>query len=257
MQARRSNRKAKTESKEIARLSPINPEQNRKWEGKRHWAAYPPTIEIDPMKYNKLSTGVLLFFACALQSVRSQITVSVDMDPGTLGIQNTWTPVVGSPFLADLIVTVGAGGVSSYGISFRFDRSELSLNGSPAATEALPTGMTVNLTPGVLEEDNVDGGDGDPAEVLWFEASTLGTGPASTSFSIGTISFNVVSMVDDGIADITPGFFSLLDGAFDNAGNPVMPTFNVAHVVPEPSTVALLATGSLMGLLWVSRRRSR
>ena len=53
--------------------------------------------------------------------------------------------------------------------------------------------------------------------------------------------------------DITLGFYNAgIDGLFDNAGNPVVPVFANASVVPEPSAPALLLCGTLA--LWMFQR---
>ena len=66
------------------------------------------------------------------------VTVSVDMDTVTPGIQNSRTATVGQAITVELVMDVGAEGVSSYGISVNFDNAEFSLNGAPATTELTP-----------------------------------------------------------------------------------------------------------------------
>ena len=137
-------------------------------------------------------------------------------------------------------MTVGAGGVSSYGISALFDNGELRLSGTPATSELLPAGLTNNLTAGVFSESNLPGG-----TVHTFEAVTLGTGPANANFLIGTITFRVQSATDDGAPDLTPGFFnSGVDGCFDNTGNAVAPTFNAGFLTPAPPSLRVVRTAT-------------
>lgn len=180
-----------------------------------------------------IGAGLLMFFAFAIPAAHSQVSVSVDMDTVAPGIQSTRIASPGNVFTVDLIMSVGAGGVSSYGVSSLFDNIELALSGSlvptdagSAAKEATPASLS-NFTPGVAEEANSPVG-----HVYSFEAGTLATGPSSTSFSIGTISFSVLTVANDGVADITPGLFNFgIDGVFDNAGNPVTPTINPGYVI--------------------------
>jgi hypothetical protein len=85
--------------------------------------------------------------------------------------------------------------------------------------------------------------------VLTFEAVTFGDGLTDTTFPIGTVQFLVTSNVSTDGADLFSGFFNFgVDGMFNNAGNPLQPTFNSASVdaIPEPSSLAL-ALSVLLG----------
>jgi len=200
------------------------------------------------MKLEKLSgviAGLLIGLGC-MSPAFAQVTLEVDMDPITPGVQSTWSAF--GPVTATVMMTVGPAGVSSYFVSALFDNTELTLVGAPASTELLPAGFTFNLTAGVASESQILG------QVYTFEAGTFGLGPVSTGpFSIGTINFTVTSIVDDAVPDITLGFYNVgTDGVFDNAGNPVAPTFVAASVAPEPSAAALLAGGMLA--LWMVQR---
>ena len=137
----------------------------------------------------KLSVFLLLVFGWRMDTTQAQVTVSIDLDPEP-GIQNCISARPGDEILADIVFDVGAGGISSYGVSAAFDNVELGLDprGDPAAaTEHLPAGLDFNLTPGVegvtasfdlLLRDFV-------YTVDTFEAATFAVGPASTIFSAG------------------------------------------------------------------------
>jgi hypothetical protein len=198
---------------------------------------------------SKAVTALVVVSGCVTSGL-AQVSFSVDMDLGTAGIQNTRAASPGDIFSVGLVLNVDAAGVSSYGVSALFDTTELTLNGvTPAANNpALPGGL------GSLAAPTWNNGAG---WVHSFNGATLGLGPASTSFLVGTIDYQAVVPVSDGLADVSPGFFNFaIDGYFDNAGNPVVPTFNPGYVVvvPEPSTVALLFAGTLS--MWLARRRS-
>src|SRR6476660_8936182 len=77
-------------------------------------------------------------------SISAQVTIWVDMDPTTPGIQNTLNAGANQAFTADIGITADAAGVSSYSISAQLDLTELSLNGvTPAANNpALPGGLS-------------------------------------------------------------------------------------------------------------------
>ncbi len=204
------------------------------------------------MNPKKLVTaGLLLCFGCVMP-VFAANTVSVDMDLLTPGIQSTRVAAPGDVFGVGLVLSVDANGVTSYGISALFDTSELMLVVPPpaAAVPALPGGLSPLAAP---VENNALG------QVYSFTGATLSPmGPASTSFTIGTINFKVLTPKSDGLADISLGFFNGgVDGLFDNNGNSASLTFNPGFVeVPEPSTWALALGGSATMLLLVRRRRS-
>jgi hypothetical protein len=154
----------------------------------------------------------------SLAAAFGAMSVSVDMDLATPGIQSTRAASTGETFTAGIVINVDSNGVSSYGISLMFDNIELMLNGSPASTELLPVGLT-NLTAGVLLESL--------GSISTFEAVTILPGPVNTNFLIGTIAFRVRTPTNDSLPDLTPGFFNTgVDGFYDNAGRSVTPTFN-------------------------------
>ena len=202
------------------------------------------------MKHTGISRiigGLTSFFGC-MTAASAAVIVDVDMDIVTPGIQSTRAAAVGDSFTAALVMTVDGLGVSSYGVSVNFDNVELALNGAPATTELLPVGFTFNFTAGVSSESQALG------EVRTFEAATLGSGPASTSFTIGTIAYTVTAVSDNGIADIAPGLFNVgIDGIFDNLSGVAPTTFNPGYVIPEPGSATLLM--AVVAGLFVARRR--
>ena len=207
-------------------------------------------------KTPKIVAGLTALFG-GIATLPAAVLVSVDMDPLTVGIQDTLTVALNQIFSIDLVVTADADGLSSYGISALFDNAELTLNGVPdaaAATELLPSGFTFNFGPGVSSASQALG------QVYTFEAATFGSGPVSSSFVIGSISFKATAPLTDGLLDVTPGLFNVgVDGIFDNASGDKGPTATFAggkvNVVPEPASAALLAGGMAM-MLGLRRRRS-
>lgn len=196
-------------------------------------------------------------FCGGVGTLPAVVTVAVDMDTVTPGIQSVRTAALNDIFDIGLVMTADAAGISSYGVSVLFDNGELKLNGVPdiaAATELLPPGFTFNFNAGVGSASQALG------QVYSFEAATLGLGPVSSTFTIGTISYKAIAPFTDGVLDVTPGLFNAgFDGIFDNAGGDLGPTTvftggKVDLVVPEPSRAALLV-GAMAMMLAVRRRR--
>lgn len=148
----------------------------------------------------------------------------------------------GTPLTAQIFLTSDAAGISAYGVSLRFDDDVVLASTAP--TELLPSGFAFNLTSGV-EGTNSD-------TVLTFEAATFGAGPTSSRFLIGLVNFLVSDAKPDG-TDLIPGLFNTgIDAIFDNGGLPVVVEAIGAEVVPEPTTLVLLAMG--IGGLTLRRR---
>lgn len=178
------------------------------------------------------------------------------MDARALGIveivftesgSNAIVAAPGDIVTAEVHVTAGAEGISSYGISIQFD-SDLDFI---SATELLPAAFSFNLNAGVDGSDESNGAT--PGHVLTFEAATFGTGAVGATFLAGTISFRVVAPLSDG-ADIGAGLFNDgIDGVFDSSGYVVETVFGSAEVTPEPGTVLLLGAG----LAALAGRRNR
>ncbi len=118
---------------------------------------------------------------------------------------------------ATIRLSADAAGVSSYALSIEFDsdlNDELDLI---SVTEALPVGFQFNFTSGVASTQ--ESSSSQMGNVLSFEAGTFGAGPASTTFAIGTIEFQVSSNVARDGPDIFSGAFNVgFDDIFDNQG---------------------------------------
>ena len=185
---------------------------------------------------SKAITALVVVYGCVTSGL-AQISLSVDMDLGTLGIQSTRVAAPGDIFTVGLVLDVGAGGVSSYGVSVKFDTTTLSLNGSPAAAvPALPSGLISLAAP---SENNA------PGQLYSFNGATLGAGPASTSFLIGSVSFRLLASTNSGSPSLTVGFFNTgVDGLFDNAGNPITPVFQPGVVLASPPRISVLRTSA-------------
>jgi hypothetical protein len=155
----------------------------------------------------------------------------------------------GDTITAELHITAGAEGISSYGISVAFDADLDFLS----ATELLPAAYSFNLNAGIDGSEESDGAT--LGRVLTFEAATFGAGAANATFLAGTISFLVAAPLQDG-PDLTAGLFNVgIDGMFDSDGLVVEAVFGSASVVPEPGTMLLLGAG--LAALVAGARRDR
>lgn len=156
----------------------------------------------------------------------------------------------------ELRLRPGPEGVSSYGVSLRFDaglRNELDVI---SIHEFRPAGFTSSFTPFALafQQESSSSGEG---RLYTFEAYTTGAGPVAGVLAIGRVEFRVTSAVSGDGPDVEAGLFNAgVDGIFDNGGHDLEPIahFGTAAVfVPEPATIILVATG----LLLIARNRSR
>ncbi len=174
--------------------------------------------------------------------------------PGTDSI----SAAPGDILTAELRLTAGAEGVSSYAISLEFDADLLNELDLVSVSELLPAGFAFALTPDALALE-VDSSATTAGRLYSFEAFALGEGPVSSTFAVGVIEFRVGAAVAADGTDLAIGFFHVgVDGIFDNAGGDagsraVLGSGSV-NPVPEPRMVQLV----LLALLAIRlRRRSR
>lgn len=183
------------------------------------------------------------------------ITFTSTSGSGVTG-SNSIDAAPGDTLTATVSLAIDALGVSSYGISLKFDTdfgNELTLL---SATELLPAGFTFNLNPGCQSTQQSSATQ--EGNVLGCEAGTFGTGPVSTSVDIFTVDFEVTANVaTDGTDMETFLGSSGFDGIFANNSSDVTPTsFGTASVnllVPEPTTGFLLGLG-VFGLAFLARK---
>lgn len=188
----------------------------------------------------------------------------VDMDASTVGIiESSITASPGDKITAALVLDLGVSfptGVSAYSVTARFDTVELSLDGSPAAT-AIPPVAWVGLG-APAESETIGGGLGEVAPFSAFTFTLPGGSLYSGTHVLGTIDYDVDSVVGDGSPDVELGFlYAGIDGANDDTGATYSPgtfTFMPGYVVPvpEPRTYALCGALGLLGFAAWRRRRS-
>ncbi|MCP5059418.1 MAG: PEP-CTERM sorting domain-containing protein [bacterium] len=153
--------------------------------------------------------------------------------------------VAGDTLEALLRVTADATGVSSYGLSVRFDAdgaNELDLVG---AIELLDTAFNIDLG-GSGPLSTTESGSGTAGELLSFAAGATGVGVVNASFVVALLSFSVTAnVVPDGI-DLMAGFFNTgTDGLFGSGGEALAAsTIFSGASVPEPATILLLAVSA-------------
>ena len=157
----------------------------------------------------------------------------------------------GSPVTAQIRITAGPEGISSYGVSLRFD-DDLDLG---TASEFLPAGFTFNLSAGfeLLSESSSQA----LGNIQSCEAATFGVGVVSDSFFACEIDFVAnANLADDG-EDLFVGLFATgVDGIFASDGSNLASVAVFAnasvHPVPEPS--AEFAVMAVVAALAVQRR---
>ena len=155
----------------------------------------------------------------------------------------------GSLVTAQVRITAGPEGLSSYGVSLRFD-NDLDL---VTATELLPTGLGFShLTTGfeLLSESSGQA----LGNIQSCEAVTFGAGVVDASFLACEIVFRAnANLADDG-EDLFVGLFATgVDGLFASNGSDLAATAVFAnasvHPVPEPSAeFAAIAVAAALAL---------
>jgi len=194
---------------------------------------------------SRLVIGLAGIALLAIASTASAATVQVVwQETGTSSV----AAAAGTPLTAEILITPDAAGISSYGVSIQFDTNDLML-AATAPERELPPGFQSNLfTPFPTITGN---------QISTFDAETLQNGPTSGTFLAGLVHFVVTNPTNDGMDDVTAGFFKTgVDGMFDNAGSAVSPQFSGATVVPVPEpTTALLLVPGLAGLAALRRRK--
>ena len=158
----------------------------------------------------------------------------------------------GSPVTAQIRITAGPEGISSYAVSLRFD-DDLDLD---TASEFLPASFEFNLTNGfeLLSESN----GGTLGEIQSCEAAAFGDGAVDETFLACEIEFVAnANLADDG-EDLFVGLFAAgVDGIFASDGSDLagVAVFANASVHPTPEPSAGLAAMAVAAALAVLRRR--
>lgn len=150
----------------------------------------------------------------------------------------------GTLLTAQVWITVGAEGLSSYAVSLRFD-DDLDL---VAADELLPLGFDFHLSDGfeVVTESH----DPELGQIQSCEAATLGSGVADASILACQIRFLTTgSLADDGVDIFVEVAAAGVDGLFagngSDLGGAAVFANGAVHPVPEPSLAWMTATGVL------------
>jgi hypothetical protein len=161
----------------------------------------------------------------------------------------------GDTLEAILRVTADANGVSSYGLSVRFDEDGADELDLLSAVELLDATFDVDLG-GTGPVSTTESGPGTPGELLSFAAGSTGPGAVSASFDVALMTFLVTANVSGGGADLTPGFFNPgVDGLFGSGGEDLgASAVLVGASVPEPTVLTLLGLSSLALARRVARR---
>ena len=165
--------------------------------------------------------------------------------------------VNGDTLTAEVRVTADAAGIDAIALSLRFDATfddELNLISATETCTVVSCGGMTPITSGVL--GTVESTLASAGSVFTMEAGTLGTGPSNTTFTLGTVVFQVNNVAADGV-DVVPFFNPPIDGMLQNGGIfSDAAAFNGASVIPEPGTGLLVLSG-LVALAYRQRRRGR
>jgi hypothetical protein len=197
---------------------------------------------------SRLALGLL---GASLVAANASATPAVRITWDECGGCTTISASAGASLTARVSIEAGAAGISSYGVSVRFDDDLVLASVDPSDVgrypeELLPAGFQLNLGSGI------DGIDASTSTILTFEAATLDNGPTNTAFDVGIVHFVVADPKRDG-TDLIAGLFNAgIDDLFANDGGELSSatTFEGAAVIPEPDAFAqlILAFGALVGI---------
>ncbi|GJL63723.1 MAG: hypothetical protein NPIRA04_23770 [Nitrospirales bacterium] len=169
------------------------------------------------------------------------VSLSLDVDPSTAGIQSSRAVVMGNPVTVDVIVSDLTDSLQGFEFDVDFNPAVLS------ATSVISGGFLP--TPFVIENDIA------PPDVNFAEVN-LGVSTATGNGVLASITFNAAAL---GMSDLVlndvilsgatgPGsIFEITPVTLENGKISVAP-------IPEPASVLLLATG-LAGLFGVRKYR--
>jgi hypothetical protein len=197
------------------------------------------------MKFYSL---LLAVFAAFTMSARSDagLFLSVDLDQNTAGVQSSRTFNIGDTVTASFVLNITE--ASENLVAFNFSTQYAGLEYVSRSEQPFSTGWLEAYTENAHST----------TQAFDFDGLTTGaerTGPYSAQ--VGTLTLKVTQA---GNFNITPGVFdNFVKEGFYNANGDVLSvgvsggSVNVA-AVPEPSSMALLATAGIGG--WVARRRA-
>ena len=211
-----------------------------------------------------LTIGILFSLSA---SISSALTISVDMDSTTAGIQSNVIANLGDTLNVSIVIT--GDGVTAFDtiildLGFNDAGSVLTLMSGPDAGSLVATApfSTINLFGGFAVVP------GDPLTTdafpvpLGFADNLGGFGLGSAGFPFATIGLGATEVIVDltfqvtGVGSSTLGLATFFGPALALAGLPIAHTFVAGSVtpIPEPTGVALFAAG--LAMLGFALRRS-
>jgi hypothetical protein len=205
------------------------------------------------MKTKLLLTLIIgMFIIPAFASAQSVPIFSVDMDPGTPGIQSEIQVNPGDTFMTDIVLNLpdNTASLSAFGYSVWWNNTELNAPVYDPINNPTTDDIDTFPFPGGwtdFECFSVDAAASLIRNCSQGNTSIAGFSQGPLSAVVASIEWTAFNPLTDAMTDIRLGLFDPFDETIDKDLNDVTPQFvnGTVNIVPEPISSALFVVGGV------------